>query len=206
VSDLNFIVEKAEAVRYTATPLLSFTLRVTNTDPDEAIHTATLRCQIQIEVARRRYGSCEQESLRDMFGEPGRWSQTLRPMLWTHASTVVPQFSGSVNVLLPVACTFDFIVASTKYFHGVEDGEVPLRLMFSGTVFYSGQDGALQVAPISWDKESRFRLPVAVWKEVMDIHYPNRAWLSLRRDVSTVCTNTKYSVGYPHGKKLWSAC
>jgi len=187
VSDLNFIVEKAEAVRYTATPLLSFTLRVTNTDPDEAIHTATLRCQIQIEVARRRYGSCEQESLRDMFGEPGRWSQTLRPMLWTHASTVVPQFSGSVNVLLPVACTFDFIVASTKYFHGVEDGEVPLRLMFSGTVFYSG-------------------LPVAVWKEVMDIHYPNRAWLSLRRDVSTVCTNTKYSVGYPHGKKLWSAC
>jgi hypothetical protein len=197
VPDLNFTVEKAEAVRYAATPLLGFMLRVTNADPDEVIHTATLRCQIQIEVARRRYGSREQGRLRDLFGEPDRWGHTLRPMLWAHASTVVPQFSGNIAVLLPVACTFDFNVAATKYFHGVEGGEVPLSLMFSGTVFYSDKDGALQVAPISWDKESRFRLPVAVWKEVMDLYYPNSAWLSLRRDVFDRLYQHKVQQGIP---------
>ena len=181
--DLSFAVENAEVVRFAAAPLLAFRLRVTNADPFEAIHTVALRCQIQIEAARRRYASAEQERLRDLFGEPERWSQTLRPLLWTHASAVVPQFTGSITAVLPVACTFDFNVATTKYFDGLADGEVPLSLMFSGTVFYSGENGALQVAPISWDKETRFRLPVGVWKEMMDLHYPNTAWLCVRRDV-----------------------
>ena len=41
----------------------------------------------------------------------------------------------------------------------------------------------MQVAPISWNKESRFRLPVQVWKDLMELHLANTAWLSLRRDV-----------------------
>ena len=40
-------------------------------------------------------------------------------MLWTHASVVVPRFTGSVLADIPVPCTFDFNVAATKYFHGV---------------------------------------------------------------------------------------
>jgi len=197
VPDLNFAVEKAEAVRFAATPMLAFRLRVTNADPEEAIYTVAVRCQIQIEAARRRYLSADRERLRDLFGEPERWSQTLRPMLWTNASAVVPQFTGSVTVVLPVACTFDFNVAATKYFHGIEDGDVPLSLMFSGTVFYRGEDGALQVGPISWDKEARFRLPLAVWKEVMDLHYPNNAWLCLRRDVFDRLHRYKVRRGIP---------
>ena len=39
------------------------------------------------------------------------------------------------------------------------------------------------MAPISWDKEAKFRLPLKVWKEMMDLYYPNSAWLCLRRDV-----------------------
>ena len=35
---------------------------------------------------------------------------------------------------------------------------------------------------ISWDKEARFRLPVAAWRDMMDHYYPNSAWLRLRRD------------------------
>jgi hypothetical protein len=197
VPDLSFAVENAEVVRFAAAPLLAFRLRVTNADPLEAIHTVALRCQIQIEVARRRYAVAEQERLRDLFGEPERWSQTLRPLLWTHASVVVPQFTGSVTAVLPVACTFDFNVAATKYFDGLANGEVPLSLMFSGTVFYGGENGALQVAPISWDKETRFRLPVAVWKEMMDLHYPNSAWLCLRRDVFARLYQYKVRRGIP---------
>ena len=195
--DLSFAVENAEVVRFAAAPLLAFKLRVTNADPLEAIHTVALRCQIQIEVARRRYALAEQDRLRDLFGEPERWSQTLRPLLWTHASVVVPQFTGSVTAVLPVACTFDFNVAATKYFDGLADGELPLSLMFSGTVFYGGENGALQVAPISWDKETRFRLPVAVWKEMMDLHYPNSAWLCLRRDVFDRLHQYKVRRGIP---------
>ncbi len=54
--------------------------------------------------------------------------------------------------------------------------------MFSGTVFKTGPDGALQVSPIPWDKETRFRLPVRLWREMMDYFYPHTAWVCLQRD------------------------
>jgi len=82
-----------------------------------------------------------------------------------------------------VPCTFDFNVAATKYFHGLSGGDVPLTFLFSGTVFYADAHGTLQVAPIPWDKEARFRLPIKAWNEMMDIYYPNTAWLCVRRDV-----------------------
>jgi hypothetical protein len=65
----------------------------------------------------------------------------------------------------------------------LQEGEVPLCLMFSGTVFYAQPDGSLQVAPISWQHEARFKLPVKIWREMMEMYYPNTAWLCLRRDV-----------------------
>lgn len=181
--DLSFRVESAEAVTYAAAPAIDFKLQIDNSPPSEVIHTVALRCQIQMEVTRRRYTPAEQERLLDLFAEPSRWSQTLRNMLWTNTSLVVSSFRGGTSAKMQVPCTFDFNVAATKYFHGLEDGEIPLCLMFSGTVFYADESGALQVAPISWDKETRFRLPVRVWREMMDLYYPNSAWLSLRRDV-----------------------
>jgi hypothetical protein len=62
-------------------------------------------------------------------------------------------------------------------------GEIPLCFQFSGTVFYRAPGGPdLQVSPISWDKEARFRLPAQRWRDLMDAYYPNSAWLRLRRD------------------------
>jgi len=197
VPDLNFQVEGVEAVAHAAAPLLAFKLRVTNAEPDEPIHTVALRCQIQIEATRRRYNEREQERLLDLFGEPERWGQTLRTMLWTHASMVVTPFQGSALVELPVTCTFDFNVAATKYFAGLEDGEVPLLMLFSGTVFYEAADGALQVSQISWDKEAKYQLPVSVWQEMMNFYYPNSAWLSLRRDVFDRLNQYKMQRGIP---------
>jgi hypothetical protein len=177
--------------------LLSFKLRVTNAQRDEPIHTVALRCQIQIEATRRRYNEREQERLLDLFGEPERWGQTLRTTLWTHTSMVVKPFEGSTLVELPVPCTFDFNVAATKYFAGLEDGEVPLLLLFSGTIFYEAADGALQVSQISWEKEAKYRLPLRVWQEMMDFYYPNSAWLSLRRDVFDRLARYKMRRGIP---------
>lgn len=181
--DLSFEVTEAEAVPFAAQPMLDLKLRIANANPEEAIHTVALRTQIQIEAQRRHYDAAEKERLLDLFGQPERWSRTLKPMLWTHVSVVIPSFTGATTATLPVPCTFDFNVAATKYFHAISEGDIPLYLLFSGTVFYVDPEGTLQVAPISWNKEARFRLPVRVWREMMDLYYPNSAWLSLRRDV-----------------------
>jgi hypothetical protein len=74
---------------------------------------------------------------------------------------------------------------------------LPLCFQFSGTVFYMGEDGTLQVAPISWDKESKYRLPVKVWKSLMDAHYPNSAWLSLHRNTFEKLSQFKRREGIP---------
>jgi hypothetical protein len=197
--DLSFKVEGAEVAKFSASPQLAFKLRITNADPAETVHSVALRCQIQIEVTRRRYDAEEQEHLRDLFGEPDRWSQTLRNLLWTHVNVNVPPFKGETVVELPVPCTFDFNVGATKYFHGLGDGEVHLCLMFSGTIFYAAEGEPLQVSPISWEKDARFKLPVKVWREMMDSYYPNSAWLCLRRDLF----ERLYEYKVRHGILTW---
>jgi hypothetical protein len=195
--DLHLAIVSAEVVHYAAAPLLSFKVRITNSPSKEIIHTVALRAQIQLEVTRRKYDENEQARLLDLFGEPDRWGQTLRNMLWTHASVVVPRFAGSVLADIPVPCSFDFNIAATKYFHGVTGGDFPLCFQFSGTVFYQGEGGPLQVAPISWDKEAKYRLPVKVWKDMMDVYYPNSAWLALQRGTFEKLYQYKMREGIP---------
>ena len=144
--------------------------------------------------------------MRDLFGDPERWSQTLRSLLWTHVSVIVPSFQGSTLTDLPIPCTFDFNVAATKYFEGLADGEIPLHLMFSGTVFYADSEDVLQVAPISWEQEARFRLPVKVWREMMDAYYPNNVWLNLRAMYLIASINTKRNAESQLGSRHWRAC
>jgi hypothetical protein len=199
--DLDFRIESAAAVPYAAVPLLAFRIAVSNADSGEAVYSVALRCQIQIEVTRRRYSEQDQEHLLDLFGEPERWGQTLRNMLWTNAAATVPPFTGETTVEVQVPCTFDFNVAATKYFHGIEKGEVPLCFLFSGTVFYAGPDGATQVAPISWSKEARYRLAGEAWRSLMDTYYPNSAWLCLRRDIF----ERLYQYKTRHGIPTWEA-
>lgn len=196
--ELSFQIEGVEVVPFAATPTLAFKLHLRNASADETIHTVALRCQIQIEVTRRRYTSDEQQRLLDLFGDPDRWSQTLRSMLWTHSNVVVPGFPGASTVVdLHVPCTFDFNVAATKYFEGLSDGDIPLHVMFSGTVFYALPESSLQIAPISWEQEARFKLPHKVWREMMDAYYPNNVWLSLRRDVFERLYQYKVQRGIP---------
>jgi hypothetical protein len=197
--ELGFKVEEAGAVPFAATPTLAFKLRITNAIGGESIHTVALRCQIQIEATRRRYTADEQKAMVDIFGEPERWSRTLRSLLWTHVSVVVPGFVDSTVTDLLIPCSFDFNVAATKYFEGLSGGDIPLRLLFSGTVFYAGEEGELQVAPISWEQEATFKLAQTVWRAMMDAYYPNSAWLSLRRDVF----DRLFQYKMQHGMTSW---
>lgn len=193
--DLSFQVEDAFATPNAAMPQLTFKVRVTNSEP-EPVHSIALRVQVQIEPVRRRYTATEQENLKELFGEPERWSQSLHALLWANITINVPGFTGSTVIEVPVPCTFDFNVAVTKYIYGLETGELPTSLLFSGTIFHAGRPG-LQIAQIPWDREANYRLPVRVWKEVMDLYYPGTAWMCLRRDVFERLYAFKASHGIP---------
>jgi hypothetical protein len=117
-----------------------------------------------------------------LFGPAKDWNRTVRSLLWTHTHVSVPKFSGETLVDMPVPCSHDFNAASTKYFAALEDGEVPLCLLFSGTVFYQSPGVGLQIAQIPWEKEASFRLPVSVWHAMIESYYPNSLWVCLRRD------------------------
>ena len=180
--DLMFEVDGAAVVPFSETPLIVLRLRVSNPS-GESIHSAIMRCQIMIETNRRRYSEQEQARLVELFGNAEQWKQGLRGTLWTIVNVLVPPFDGEIVTDVPLPCTFDFNVAATKYFAGLSDGEIPVCLLFSGTVFYHTEEFGLQVAQIAWDKEASYRLPVKLWHDLMDAYYPNAAWLSLRRDV-----------------------
>jgi hypothetical protein len=180
MSDLRFEVVGARAEPYAAVPTLM--LRVAIRDAGQArIHAVGLKVQIQIEAQRRHYSGAEEGRLFELFGEPARWGETLRTMLWTHVGTMIPAFDGEVEIDLPIACSYDFEVAAAKYFHALDDGEIPILLQFSGTVFARAENG-FSVDQIAWNQEAAYRLPVRVWREMMDMYFPDSAWLRLRRD------------------------
>ena len=194
--DLDFRVEGAEVVEYAAVPTLSFKLRIENLE-EEPIRSVSLNTQVRIAARQRHYEAVEQEWLQELFGEPHRWGETLRSLLWTHTVLQVPRFSGSTVMDMPVTCTYDLEVVAAKYFYALEDGEVPLEFLFSGTVFYAAEGGMLQTARISWEKEAEFRLPVRLWKEMMEHYFPNSAWVRLHRDAFDRLYDYKVRMGFP---------
>jgi hypothetical protein len=180
--ELAFQVRGAEAVCGAAAPTIALHLEISNTPADQAIQSVVLNCQLHIEATRRSYAAAEQDRLRDLFGEPERWGQTLKPLFWTNLTTTVPGFTGSIGTKLAVPCTFDLDVTATKYFFGIESGTVPVTVQFSGSVFYRNDGNQLQAAPIPWSSEARFALPAGIWRQCIDSHYPNTASVLLRRD------------------------
>jgi len=194
--NLDFSVDGAEVLRFAAVPSLLFKLRIANLE-EEPIRSVALNTQIRIAATQRHYDAAEQERLLELFGEPSRWKDTLRSLLWTHTVVHVPPFSGSTVADMPVTCTYDLEVVAAKYFYALEDGEVPLEFLFSGTIFYAGEDGRLQVARISWEKDAEFRLPVRLWKEMMERYFPNSAWIRLHRDAFDQLYDYKIRRGLP---------
>jgi hypothetical protein len=180
VSELVFDCVDAAPEQYGAAPTLLFKLRIAETT-GESIGAIALRCQIRIQPNLRRYSSGEEEGMLDLFGDRSRWGDTLKPLQFATVSSMVPAFKGSVEVDLPVVCTYDFEVSAAKYFHALEDGEIPLLFLFSGTVFEK-RDAGLSVSQVPWHKEASYRLPVSVWRDLMDLYFPESAWIRVRRD------------------------
>jgi hypothetical protein len=177
VAELVFDCVGAHAEPYAVAPSMSLTLRIAETTGIK-VDAIALRCQIRIEPTRRRYSDAEAERLNDLFGDTQRWADTLKPLQFTTVSMMVPGFTGSTELDLPVMLSYDLEIGSTRYFAGLEDGEVPLLLLFSGTVF-SAPGGRLQVQQVPWSKEASYRLPVSIWREAIEAHFPNSAWIRM---------------------------
>ena len=180
MSDLAFTIIDARVEPYAVIPTLLFRLQITESS-GERIHAIALRSQIQVEPRQRRYSHNEEDLLIELFGAPDRWSGTLRSLLWTQASLMVPGFEGTTVIDLPITCTYDFEVVAAKYLEALEDGEVPLLFLFSGTIFARGQLG-FSVEQVPWEKEAKYRMPVRLWRDLMDRYFPGSAWIRLRRD------------------------
>lgn len=201
---LDFKVQDAEPVLHALVPTLVFRLRISDTEAQEAelaatIQSVLLRCQIFIEPARRHYAPDEQDPLRELFGDPSGWGRTLQGMLWTDTQAIVPPFTGSTVIDLPVPCTCDFNVGAAKYFHDLEAGEVPLAFLLNGTMFYTAGNRGLSIAEMSWEKELDYQFPIRIWQEMMDAYYPNSTWLFLRKDVF----ERLYQYRADHGQSSW---
>lgn len=181
MSALEFSVLGAAALPFAASPTLALRLRVTESTGIR-VHTIALRVQVRIEPQKRRYEPHESARLSDLFGTVDRYGDTLKPLLWTHVSTTLPAFDGSTEVDLSIPCSYDFEVAAHKYLAALADGDIPLVLYFNGTLFVDGQAG-ITAQFVPWSAETKYRLPVAVWRATMDAHFPNTAWVRLSSDV-----------------------
>lgn len=178
MTELAFDCVGARVDPYAAAPGLVLTLRIT---ADSRLDAIALRCQLRIEPHRRRYTPAESSRLADLFGDVSRWGETLKPLQLANVSVMVPGFSGVCDVDLDVPCGYDLEVASGAYFAGLEEGEVPLLLLFSGSVF-AVDDGRMRVTQVPWSKEVSYRLPVATWRQMVDTHFPNSGWIRCSRD------------------------
>ncbi|MEO6703427.1 MAG: DUF6084 family protein [Jatrophihabitantaceae bacterium] len=180
MTELNFRVLDIGPEPFAATPILTVRLAIEETT-GEPVHAMALRCQVRIEPQRRSYDDDEARLLLDIFGQRSQWPSTVRSLLWTQTSTMVQGFTASTEVELPLPCSYDFEVAASKYLHALHDGEIALEFLFNGTVFSHGESG-YAVHQLPWDAEASYRLPVTVWRALMQQHFPNSSWLRLRRD------------------------
>lgn len=181
--ELSFACTGAEPEPYSVSPSMRFMLRI-NEATGVRMHSIALRCQIRIEPHKRRYDGNEASRLIELFGDTSRWGDTLKPMQLAMTTVMVSGFTDSIEVPMPVPLTADIEVATAKYFHGLDEGDIPLLMLFSGTAFYQAESG-LQVELVPWHLEVSYPLPVASWRALMAEHFPNQTWLRLRTDTLT---------------------
>jgi Family of unknown function (DUF6084) len=196
---LTFTALDIVAEPYAAAPQLTARLRIEEST-GAIVHAIALRCQVRIEPQRRPYSQADEAELLGLFGDRSRWRETLRPFPWMQCAAMVQGFTGTTEVDLPMPCTYDFEVTGSKYLHAVRDGFIPLVLLFSGTIFTRGTSG-FSVEQVPWDCEASYQLPVSVWQQVIEAHFPGTGWLRLDRDVLRALA--RYQAA--HGLTSWDA-
>jgi hypothetical protein len=204
MSDLAISCVDVRPDLYAAAPTMVFRLRLTEST-GVRVHAIALRCQIRIEPARRRYDADEAVRLLELFGETPQWGDSLKPLQFASVGVMVPSFGGQTEIDVPVACTYDFEVGTAKYFHGLAGGEIPMLLLFSGTAFRRTDEGGFEVEQVPWSLEARYRVPVTVWRDLMDRFFPNSGWIRLQSDTLDVLQRYKAARALPTWEDAFAA-
>ena len=195
MTGLHFRIAGARVDRYAASPAIL--LRVALGESSGArVDAIALRAQVQLEVQRRRYDAQESALLNELFGEPARYRETLRPMLWAHVAQSVLSFERETEFDLALPCSYDFEVAANKYLASLRSGTIPLNVLFSGAVFVDGPAG-VSAELVPWSCEARYQLPAALWREAMDAFFPNAAWIRVNRELFDDLRRFKSATGLP---------
>jgi hypothetical protein len=175
----SFAVTGARVERHAAVPTLKLALTIDVPD-GRALAGMALSCQLRLEPQQRRHAPDEEARLTDLFGAPARWPTTMKSLPWVDTSLLVPAFDGHAEVELTVPCSYDLEVSAARYFHSLDGGEVPVRLLFRGTVFARGERG-LEMTPLPWSREATWRLPLSLWRAAVEDVFPDAGWLRLRK-------------------------
>jgi len=150
-----------------------------------------------IEPARREYDDQTRERLSGLFGAPERWAVTTHSLVWAQLDVVVPAFTGSTVVAVPVPCSYDLEVVSAKYLSALGGGEVPMALHFNGIVYYPDRRGGLQMVLVPWSTSIDFRMPIAIWRETIEAHYPNTGWVAVHAETMTALERARVARAAP---------
>jgi len=136
---------------------------------------------VHIECGARAYTPAERERLSELFGQAAQWPTTLRSLLWTRVTAHASAFVRERVIEIELPCSAELELVASKYFFAVQAGEVPLRLMFSGSVLYGAE--RVQVAPIDLSRELVLPLPLRLVQDALELHHADRQLLGLQRDV-----------------------
>ncbi len=194
VPEPKFAVLGARAVRHAAAPMLALDLEV-GEPSGRQVYMIALSIQLMIEPARRSYDEATRERLMELFGAPERWAVTTRSLVWSKLDVLVPAFTHTTVVSVPIACSYDLELAAAKYLHALADGIAPLALHFNGTIYYPAEDGGLQMVLMAWNTSIDFRMPVSVWREMIEHYYPNTGWVALRSQTLETLQRAKLDRG-----------
>lgn len=191
-----FEIVGVEPVPRSVEPTLGFRGRITDAS-ERPVYTIALTATVMIEPGKRSYEEGEREKLLELFGTPERWAATTGGFRWAHTQTMVHGFTGEGEFGLQVPVSYDLEVASAKYFGAIEDGDVPLRFHFNGSIFYERADGKVQIVPVPWDRSERFQMPIAAWQRLSSEHHPYRGWVPLHTETVARLEQLKARMGAP---------
>jgi hypothetical protein len=191
-----FAIASAAHTAYAAAPTMVFAAVATEPSSIE-IQSIALSAQMMIDPARRGYDPETRERLAELFGPPASWTPSTQGLALARVSAQISAFTGTTTFPIELPCTYDLEVAATKYFYALPDGFVPLSFHFSGTIFYPGHDGRLQVTPVPWSSTAQFQLPVATWRAMIAEHYPGGGWIRISDETLSRLNARRAEQGLP---------
>ena len=189
-----FTILGVEAIKYAAAPMLEFTGHVSEPEGRE-VYTIALTAQVMIDPARRAYDDETRKRLVDLFGAPERWATTTHTFLWAELGVLVPAFTGATAFKLPIQCNYDLELAATKYLYSLPGDDVPLTFNFTGTIFYRGDGGKMQIIKVPWECTTRYAMPIATWREMIEHYYSGTGWVALGDDTLEALSRRKAARG-----------